>query len=100
MLASHNRKQPTFLIKKQILSNPKRRMQPYNDNTHNQRQQHIESHVSRHERNNRDEAQNAEHRSILEGSVENNERAIARKEEEEPCDEENQEDDHGDGMPE
>lgn len=56
--------------------------------------------MSRHERNNRDEAQNAEHRSILEGSVENNERAIARKEEEEPCDEENQEDDHGDGIPE
>lgn len=97
---SDNRKQRTFLVNKQILCNPKRCVQPHNPNCHNQSYQDIGTHVRGHERNHRNQAQNAEHGSIVEGLVEYDEGSVAREVEEEPCDEDKQEDDHGERVPE
>lgn len=100
MGSSNNRKQATFLINIQILDNPKRRMQTRNNNTNYQRQQHIEPNVSQHKPNHRNETQNAKHNSIIQRSVEDNKGAITWEVKKVPRDEDDQENNHGDRVPE
>jgi len=99
-LTSHYGKQPTFLVNKQIFSNPKRSVQANEHHGDDQRQQDVEANVSGHERDNSDNGQNAEHGSVVEGLVEHDDGALAREVEVEPGRKDEEEDDHGDGMPE
>jgi len=65
-----------------------------------QRQQDVEANVSGDERDYSDNGQNAEHGSVVEGLVEHDDGAVAREVEVEPGNKDEEEDDHGDGMPE
>lgn len=79
---------------------PKRSVQPYEDDPCNQSPQHIRSHVSRHKSNNGNDAKNAQHNFIIERLVEENERLVAEEVEEQPGDEDEEEHDDRDRVPE
>lgn len=75
-------------------------MQANKNHGDDQREQDVEADVSGDERNDSEQTQNAEHGSVVEGLVENDEEAVAREVEVVPGDEDEEEDDHGDGVPE
>lgn len=99
-LSTHNGKQPTFLVKEQIFGNPKRGVEAKEQNGDNQRHQDVEADVGGDERNDCDQTQNEDDGSIVEGLVEDYERAVAGEVEVVPGHEEEEEDDHGERVPE
>ena len=74
-------------------------MQAHSNNTNDQRKQQIKPNTSKHKPNNSNEAQDTKNHSIIQSSVENNERTITGEVKKEPRKEEDQENDHRNRMP-
>ncbi|QHN77775.1 uncharacterized protein DS421_19g655700 [Arachis hypogaea] len=103
LLGTNDREQPAFcrilFVKKQILSNPKRRVDPNHHNANNERHQHVVPNVSGHKHHNRHKREGAENCCIVKNGAEYRERSVTREVEEVPGDKEEEKDDHGEWVP-
>jgi hypothetical protein len=104
LISAHNRDQPTFhsalLVKKQFLRAPKRCVQPHNNDPNNERHQHVQPHIGQHQCDHSNKAQRSEHDPVVQVLPEEDDRGVSTEVEGEPSDEDDEEDDHGDRVPE
>lgn len=83
----------------QIISSSNRCMYHHQESPNQHRHQHVQPHISENQGYNRNNSKNYKDETVIDLKSENDQRLVAEEVEEEPGDKDNQEDNHGNRMP-